>query len=114
MLAPVWDTRADGGDDPITIPIEDGGSNDPGPLFRNPSPIICVYNAMTFILDVTFLVDLGSVVVEIENQTTGEYTQTQVNAQAGPMFFPITHTTGLWSIVFTLENGIQYFGEFIL
>ena len=114
MLTPVWDSRADGGDDPITIPIEEGGSNDPGPLFRNPSPIICVYNEMTYFLDVTFLVDLGSVVVEIENQTTGEYTQTQVNAQAGPMPFFISGTAGHWTITFSLSNGVQYYGEFDL
>ena len=114
MLAPVWSVRAQSGEDPITIPIEEGGSNGSGPTFRGPTPMSCVLHQTTSVIEVYFLNDLGSVSVEIENQTTGEYSQTQVNAQAGPMFFPITHTTGLWSIVFTLENGIQYFGEFIL
>ena len=61
---------------------------------------------------VNYLYDLGSVTVEIENQTTGEYCQSVVNALAGPMPFIISGTSGHWRISFTLSSGIFYYGEF--
>lgn len=113
ILAPVCDVRADG-DDPITIPIEEGGSNESGPTYRGPLPIACVLHLSTSSIEGYFLLDLGAVSVEIENQTTGEYSQTIVNTQADPMIFPISGTVGFWTITFTLSCGTEYFGVFII
>ena len=113
MLAPVYDVRADG-DDPVTIPIEEGGGNESGPTYRGPIPISCVLHLSTSVIEGNFFLDLGAVSVEIENQTTGEYSQTIVNAQAGPMFFPISGTVGFWTVTFTLSCGTEYLGMFII
>ena len=63
---------------------------------------------------VNYQIDLGSVTIEIENLTTGEYSQTLVNAIAGPMLLPISGTAGQWTITFTLPSGVVYYGEFII
>lgn len=55
---------------------------------------------------------LGTVTVEIENQTTGEYAQTLVNAMAGSTAFLISGTAGHWTIMFTLPSGARYLGAF--
>lgn len=74
-------------------------------------PIGCVYYPSIPGLEVSFLENLGNVSVEIENQTTSEYVQTVVNAVAGSMFFPVSGTSGHWTITFALP-GSTYFGEF--
>lgn len=71
----------------------------------------CFLQENSFLV-VTFLADLGTVSVEIENQTTGEYNQTTMNALAGPALFPISGTSGHWTITFTLTSGVRYCGEF--
>lgn len=76
-------------------------------------PIICFLEDDSFLL-VNFLGNLGSVSIEIENQTTGEYNQTTVNALAGPTSFPISGTSGHWVISFSLPDGVLYYGEFEL
>ena len=96
------------------IPIYE--SNDPSiptpPKAPGQIPIECVYISSASTIVVNYLYDLGSVTVEIENQTTGEYGQTVVNALAGPMPFIISGTSGHWRITFTLSSGVCYNGEF--
>ena len=96
------------------IPIYE--SNDPSiptpPKAPGQIPIECVYLSSASTIVVNYFYDLGSVTVEIENQTTGEYSQSVVNALAGPMPFIISGTSGHWSITFTLSSGVQYCGEF--
>ena len=81
-------------------------------IHRSSVPITCTLISDS--LRVDFLDSLGSVSVEIENHTTGEYSQTQVNAQVGPMLFLISGSAGNWSISFTLSNGERYEGVFII
>lgn len=76
------------------------------------SPIQC--NLDQGYLEVTFLSDLGFVSVEIENQTTSEYTQTVVNSAVGLAIFPISGNAGFWSITFSLSDGTVYYGEFVI
>ena len=96
------------------IPIYE--SNDPSiptpPKAPGQIPIECVYLSSASTIVVNYLYDLGSVTVEIENQTTGEYSQSVVNALAGPMPFIISGTSGHWRISFTLSSGVCYYGEF--
>jgi hypothetical protein len=101
---------------PEIILIEEGGSNNGGPTYHAPAliPIGCVYSSSLSSILATFLFDLGYISVELENTTTGEYSQTLVNALAGPMVLPISGTAGQWTITFTLPSGVQYYGEFII
>ena len=81
-------------------------------IHRSPVPITCTLISETLL--VNFLDSLGTVSVEIENHTTSEYVQTQVDAQAGPMLFLISGTAGYWTISFTLSNGLRYEGAFCI
>lgn len=74
-------------------------------------PITCFLEDDSILL-VNFLDNLGSVSVKIENQTTGEYNQTIVNVLSGQIIFPISGTSGDWSITFTLTDGTIYQGFF--
>lgn len=77
-------------------------------------PLDCVYYSNPSTIVVNFHSSLGSVSVEIENQTTGEYSQTMVNAVAGPRSFPISGNAGFWTVTFTLSNGAVYYGDFVI
>ncbi len=103
----------DGGDDEIIVILEETSPDYSSPP-KSPSfiPIGCVYSPALISLVATYYQDLGSTSVVIENQTTGEYNQTLVNALAGPMVLPISGTAGHWTITFTLSAGKQFFGEF--
>ena len=103
-----------GDDDPIDVVIGDGGSYGGGQGHHAPAliPISATYYPSITSIVVNYLYDLGSVTVEIENQTTGEYSQSVVNALAGPMPFIISGTSGHWRISFTLSSGVCYYGEF--
>lgn len=79
-------------------------------VHRGPAPISGCY--WEDAIRVCFLEFLGCVVVEVENQTTGEYNQSNVNALVGPMTFPISGTSGHWTIRFTLSDGTVYYGNF--
>ena len=107
--------RADG-DEPVEIIIGDGGSMEGGPTHHAPSliPMSCYYSAALSSILVNYQFDLGATVIEIENPTTGEYSQTLVNALAGPMVLPISGTSGQWTITFTLASGTVYCGEFAI
>ncbi len=107
--------RADG-DEPVEIIIGDGGSMEGGPTHHAPSliPMSCYYSPVLSSILVNYQIDLGSVTIEIENLTTGEYGQTLVNALAGPMVLPISGTAGQWTITFTLASGTVYCGEFAI
>ncbi|MCR5841050.1 MAG: DUF3244 domain-containing protein [Bacteroidales bacterium] len=101
------------------IPILPGGNpgDDTGEIvYRYPfiTPIQCEWDSLSSVLVVEFLDNLGSATIEIENLTTGEYSQSVVNALAGPMLLPISGTVGQWQITFTLSSGTVYFGDFII
>ena len=111
FVAPITSVKAD---DDIPIFIEDGGSNQGGPIFHAPAriPIICVFNKSVSSLFVLFHYNLGAVSVEIENQTTGEYYLSNVDATAGLMIFPVSGNSGRWRISFMLTSNVFYYGEF--
>lgn len=114
LFAPMVSAQSGGNEDPITIIIGEFGDTGGSPSHHAPALIpiqAAYYSSITTIL-VDFLYDLGSVFVEIENQTTGSYSQTTINATQGVYPFVITGVTGHWVIVFTLENGRVYSGGF--
>lgn len=114
MFAPFMKAQTGGGDPTEIIIVGEGGSGEGTPSHKAsvPVPITAAYNASLSTIMVNFLFNLGYVSVEIENQTTGEYDQTIVNAQEGPMLFPISGTAGIWNISFTFASGIFYSGAF--
>lgn len=64
-------------------------------------------------LVVNIFADLGSVSVEIEDQTTGEYNLSTINALVGSELIPISGSAGNWIISFTiLGSGVRYIGSF--
>lgn len=114
LLAPFFHASAqDGGDPPTDILITEGGSTGGGPIAHAPAliPIQAAYYPSITTILVDFLYDLGQVSVEIENETTGAYSQTTINAMQGVQPFLITGTSGHWTITFALP-GSTYFGEF--
>lgn len=102
-------------DDDDGVPIIIGeGSLGGTPSHHAPAVIpiqAAYYPSITTIL-VDFLYDLGQVSVEIENETTGAYSQTTINAMQGVQPFIITGASGIYELTFTLANGIVYIGSF--
>ncbi len=101
------------GEDPTPIVIGDLGPNGL-PIYHAPAqvPIQAAYSSSHSTIFVNFLYDLGYVSVEIENLTTGEYSQTTVNATQGVHPFVVSGQTGIYEIVFTLSGGQVYQGSF--
>ena len=114
LFAPMVSAQSGGNADPVTIIIGEFGDTGGSPSHHAPALIpiqAAYYSSITTIL-VDFLFDLGSVSVEIENQTTGSYSQTTVNATQGVHPFMISGDMGDYMITFTLSNGHVYIGEF--
>ena len=113
MFAPLV-TAQNGGDDPIVIFVGQGGNEGGLPGYHAPAliPIQAAYYSSHSTVFVNFLYDLGYVSVEIENLTTGEYSQTTVNATQGVHPFVVSGQTGIYEIVFTLSGGQVYQGSF--
>ena len=108
-----------GGDDPVVIVISgegggNGGGNGSGPIRHAPAriPIQAAYYPSSSTLLVSFMYDLGLVAIEIENLTTGESIQTNVNAVQGVHPFSLPNVAGDYVITFTLPNGRVYIGIF--
>ena len=116
LLSPSLSTSAICVQDPeeTDILIIEGGSSGGGPAHYAPAmiPIMAAYYPSLSTILVLFRYDLGLVSVEIENLSTGEYSQTLVNASQGVHPFLISGTSGTWTITFTLSSGVQYYGEF--
>lgn len=103
-------------DDPegTDILITEGGELGGSPIHYAPAliPIQAAYYPSLSSIWVNFRWDLGSVTVEIGNETTGEQMQTTVNATQGMHPFLISGAVGHWIITFTLSNGVVFQGEF--
>ena len=101
-------------DDPIVVIIGQGGDEGSTPVHRSPAriPIQASYYPSSSTLLVSFMYDLGLVAIEIENLTTGESIQTNVNAVQGVHPFSLPNIAGDYVITFTLPNGRVYIGIF--
>ena len=100
------------GDEDVNIIIVNPNDSISEVLHRDPTlaPVLCTLTEAS--LNVTFFLDQGFISVEIENQTTGEYTQTLVNTADGSAIFPFSGNPGFWTIIFSLSDGTVYYGEF--
>ncbi len=101
-------------DEPTVITIADYGSlgGDTGHHAPALIPIQAAYFSSVSTIYVNFLYDLGTVSVEIENQTTESYSQTNINATQGAHPFVISGDDGVYEITFTLSDGHVYIGSF--
>lgn len=115
ILFPAANISADPGDNPIPIKIEQSQS-DPNDPNRGPAqlPITCYYYTSFESVFAVFQYSLGSVTIEIENQTTGYYSIQTINGIAGGHLIPASNTAGTYRITFTLLDGTTYSGEFTL
>lgn len=75
-------------------------------------PMQAYYDAFTASVCVTFLENLGNVDIIIENAVSGDYGEYHVDSNQGAMFLPINGDEGLYSIIFSLANGVEYEGLF--
>ena len=64
-------------------------------------------------LSVTFIGNLGEVEYELVNLSTMEFETDQVEG-TGQVLIPFSGDSGSYTITFTLSNGVQYYGQFIL
>lgn len=64
-------------------------------------------------LSVTFTGNLGEVEYELVNLSTMEFETDQVEG-TGQVLIPFSGDSGSYTITFTLSNGVQYYGQFIL
>ena len=104
---------ADDDDPPVIIILDDGSlGGDTGHHAPALIPIQAEYYPSLSTIMVDFLFDMGSVSVEIENLTTGAYSQTVINATQGAHPLVIAGTAGVYEITFTLMNGVVYIGSF--
>ena len=101
-------------DVPIPILPEGTSTSDVGEIiYRTPAlvPLACVLEDDAC-LAITWFADLGTVSVEIENQSTGEYYQNEVCACEGTDNFLISGSAGAWRLTVTLSNDECFIGEF--
>lgn len=115
LCSPLVKAQNGGGEEPPEIIIiGEGGSGGGSPIHYAPAqvPIQAAYYSSHSTVFVNFVYDLGYVSVEIENLTTGEYSQTTVNATQGVHPFVISGHAGIYEITFTLSNGQVYQGSF--
>lgn len=113
VLAPFAIAQSNDGN-PIVIIIGQGGDEGTTPVHRAPAliPIQAAYYPSFSTILVNFMYDMGQVVVEIENQTTGEFIQSTINATQGVHPFSLPNIAGDYVITFTLPSGRVYSGAF--
>lgn len=58
--------------------------------------------------------NIGMIDISITNNTTADIIQGEIDGYIGFYTIPINAVQGLYSIVFTLSNGMVYYGDFSL
>lgn len=86
-------------------------SNTKGNLAPAKVQIECFYYSYTNSLELSFLSNLGTVDVVLENQTTGEIHDYVGNSASGRMVFPVEPDTA-YRMDITTENGHIYYAVF--
>jgi len=71
----------------------------------------CFYYSYTNSLELSFLSNLGTVDVVLENQTTGELQNYVGNSASGRMVIPVEPDTA-YRMDITTENGHNYYAVF--
>lgn len=95
---------------PIVV-IEETKPNTKGNLAPAKVQVECFYYSYTNSLELSFLSNLGTVDVVLENQTTGELQNYVGNSASGRMVIPIEPNTA-YRMDITAENGHNYYAVF--
>lgn len=95
---------------PIVV-IEETKPNTKGNLAPAKVQVECFYYSYTNSLELSFLSNLGTVDVVLENQTTGEIRNYVGNSASGRMVIPIEPNTA-YRMDITAENGHIYYAVF--
>ena len=95
---------------PIVV-IEETKPNTKGNLATAKVQVECFYYSYTNSLELSFLSNLGTVDVVLENQTTGELQNYVGNSASGRMVIPIEPNTA-YRMDITTENGHIYYAVF--
>lgn len=99
-------------DGPVVIRIKNGGIDDGGPRVPALVPIQGIIVDSRIYL--YFSSDLGDVDVTLEEATCGSIMHTVVDASSPYATIPFSGDAGDYTITFTLENGAEYVGSFLL
>jgi len=75
-------------------------------------PIEAYYDDFTSSVYVSFCTNIGNVDLIIVNQDTSEFIEETINAYGTMIAVPISGNPGLYYLSFTLQSGIEYYGEF--
>ena len=95
---------------PIVV-IEETKPNTKGNLAPAKVQVECFYYSYTNSLELSFLSNLGTVDVVLENQTTGELQNYVGNSASGRMVTPVKPDTA-YRMDITTENGHNYYAVF--
>ena len=95
---------------PIVV-IEETKPNTKGNLAPAKVQVECFYYSYTNSLELSFLSNLGTVDVVLENQTTGEIQNYVGNSASGRMVIPVEPDTA-YRMDITTENGHNYYAVF--
>lgn len=95
---------------PIVV-IEETKPNTKGNLAPAKVQVECFYYSYTNSLELSFLSNLGTVDVVLENQTTGELQNYVGNSASGRMVIPI-EPNAAYRMDITTENGHNYYAVF--
>lgn len=107
-----WPVLAEGQN--IVIRKTTEASNNPGAPRTPSTTIIEAYYDSELLSVCVYLSNAGDFVdVNFENLDTGETAYFYV-AGTGGAILPISGNAGLWSVAFSLSNGDEYMGEFLL
>lgn len=90
---------------------EETKPNTKGNLAPAKVQVECFYYSYTNSLELSFLSNLGTVDVVLENQTTGELQNYVGNSASGRMVIPVEHDTA-YRMDITTENGHNYYAVF--
>ena len=99
-------------DDPqlVHIVIKPNPSGNP----RSQVPITATVDDETYMLEATFLTDIGMVDVLIQEQSSGASTYRCVDSADGTASISLPATSGYFVVTFTSEGGDIYEGTFVL
>ena len=77
-------------------------------------PIVASVDDETYMLEATFLTDIGMVDVLIQEQSSGASTYRSVDSADGSASISLPSTSGYFVVTFTSEDGDVYEGSFVL
>ena len=92
---------------------EETKPNTKGNLAPAKVQVECFYYSSTNSLELSFLSNLGTVDVVLENQTTGELQNYVGNSASGRMVIPVEPDTA-YRMDITTENGHNYYAVFFM